>query len=421
MRVVVVGAGVIGLWCARDLAAAGIDVTVVGPAAQPAVSTPASAGWVVPVLAAPLSGPGLVGSTVRQLVRRQAAFSFRRPTPGLGRWLWDFYRSGSAEGYREGLRASLRLASGCVDDYLRLKASGLGFELHHDGLVMVARTERGLEDGRSLVTGAEAEGYQGRWEELGARALLGLEPSLAPRVVGGIHARDELHVEPTELLTALTADVTARGVTVRDDVVTAVTPAASGRWTVRTSRGDLTADRVVVAAGYWSKHLAATMGARLPLQSAAGYSITATGPRPPRLPLKLIDANVAVTPFGNGVRLAGRFSLGQPPSTVSARQVRRVIEAARPYFAAWRPENVSVSHVGLRPATPDSLPLLGELPGRRGVVFATGHGMLGLTLAPGTAAEVVRQITTGEPSELGAALRPGRYGSAVTTVRERVR
>jgi D-amino-acid dehydrogenase len=88
------------------------------------------------------------------------------------------------------------------------------------------------------------------------------------------------------------------------------------------------------------------------------------------------------------------------------------VAAAAPYFRSWQPTRVSVTHIGLRPATPDSLPVVGELPGHRGVFAATGHGMLGLTLAPGTVAEIQHQIATGEPTEIGAAFGVGRFAQA---------
>lgn len=409
MRVVVAGAGVIGLWCARELAADGAEVVVVGPSYQVAVSTPASAGWVVPVLSHPLSAPGVLRDAARQVVRRRAAFSLHGMSPELGRWLWQLLRAGTADRFEHGLRATLGLAASCRPGYQALRDQGLDIELHEDGLLMVARSAEGLHHARHLVEAAAAASYDGRSDYLDPSGLAELEPALAQGLAGGVHARDELHLHPGKLLDALRADAVVRGVTMLDGMVETVTRAAGGRWTVATSEGPIAADKVVLAAGYWSGRIAASIGVRLPLQSAAGVSITAVGPNPPRLPLKLVEANVAVTPFADGVRLAGRFTLGPPAETVSPRQVRRVVEAAAPYLRSWRPVTVSATHVGLRPATPDSLPLIGELPGRRGILAATGHGMLGLTLAPGTAAEIAHQVSTGEPTTAGRAFSPSRY------------
>jgi D-amino-acid dehydrogenase len=367
----------------------------------------------VPVLSAPLSGPGLVRHSVGQLLRGTAAFSFTGMSPALARWLTAFVRSGSAPRYRAGLRAGLELALPAQAAYHALRSEGLDFELRHDGLVMVARTDTGLDEASGLVDGVAAAGYPGKSDQLDPDALLELVPALADGVLGGIHARDELHVHPGQLNDALLDDVRSRGVRVVGSSVHAVVPATGGRWTLLTSGGPITTDKVVVAAGYWSRDIVASLGVRLPLQSAAGVSITATGPEPPSLPLKLVEANVAVTPFDGGVRLAGGFALGPPPGRVSPRQVRKVVAAAAPYFRSWQPTRVSASHVGLRPATPDSLPVIGELPGHRGVFAATGHGMLGLTLAPGTAAEIQHQIATGEPTEIGAAFAVDRFAQAL--------
>lgn len=125
--------------------------------------------------------------------------------------------------------------------------------------------------------------------------------------------------------------------------------------------------------------------------------------------MKLLEANVAITPFDGGVRLAGRFVLGPPPHHVSPRQIAKIVAAAGPYLWEWQPTRVSAEHIGLRPATPDSLPIIGELPGRPGVIAATGHGMLGLTLPPGTAAEVVHQIRNGAASAVGEPFAVGRF------------
>jgi D-amino-acid dehydrogenase len=211
MTFVVVGGGVVGLWCARELLAAGAKVTVLANTpGEAAVSTPASAGWVVPVLSSPLSSPGIVVRSLHQLARREAAFSVvPAASPGLARWLWAFVRSGSTPRYRAGLRATLELAGSCVDQYVALRDSGLPVELYRDGLLMVARTPAGLHEAAGLVEGAAAAGYDGKYDVLDRDRLLDLQPVLASSVRGGVHARDELHVQPEGLLSALRQDVLA--------------------------------------------------------------------------------------------------------------------------------------------------------------------------------------------------------------------
>jgi len=400
LRVVVAGGGVIGLWCARDLLRAGADVTVLDRP-DAGVSTPASAGWVVPALSAPLSGPGVVRHSVQSLLRREAAFSIRpRLSPTLVSWLWGFVRSGTETRHREGLRAILELAGDAAQEYEALLGSGVGFEIHRRGLVLVARTASGLREAQVLLDNAAAAGYGGKYEVLDRHELSSLEPALHPGVHGGVHARDEVHVRPEHLLTALRADVESMGGTVRRDLsVAGIVPDGGRRWAVVTEQRSLPADRVVIAAGIWSRTLLEGLGVTIPLLPAAGYSVTGHVDTPPEHAMKLMEPNVAVSPFDGGVRLAGRFALGRPPSSAARRETHRVLSAAAPYLRSGQPSVDRVEQVGLRPVTPDSLPVIGPVPGKDGVLVATGHGMLGLTLAPGTAAEITRLATTGRGSD----------------------
>ncbi|MQA77824.1 MAG: FAD-dependent oxidoreductase [Streptosporangiales bacterium] len=393
MHVVVVGGGVVGLCCARDLAAHGAEVTVLDTGAGPGVAGPASAGWIVPVLSAPLSGPGVVPHSTRQFLGGRAPFSVHPAPPGrLVRWLWGFVRSGNAVRHRDGLRAMLDLGSRSVALFAKLKAAGLAFEMHETGLVLAARTSEGLDEAVALAEGAHDAGYDHAYEVHDGAALRALEPALAAGLAGGVHARGEAHVRPEQLLDALTRDVEGR-VELRTGI--AARGIASGRGGVRvaTSRGDLDADRVIVAAGVWSGRLLRDLGVRVPLLPAGGYSLTAEGDgTAPAHALKLVEPSLALAPFADGVRIAGRFDLGRGTGAYSRGAVAQLLARTREYLADWRPRQPYLEYAGMRPATSDSLPLIGRVPGHDGVFAATGHGMLGLTLAPATAAALVPHV-----------------------------
>jgi D-amino-acid dehydrogenase len=121
---------------------------------------------------------------------------------------------------------------------------------------------------------------------------------------------------------------------------------------------------------------------------ARGYSVTISGRgTPPRHALYLAEAKLGLSPFEAGVRLAGVFELGASNAHISPAVGERLLSAARPYLAGWRPDpdGTVEAWAGLRPATPDGLPLIGAVPGVDDIYLATGHGMLGVTLAPATA------------------------------------
>jgi D-amino-acid dehydrogenase len=411
MKVVVVGAGVIGLWCALALLREGAEVVVIDRGDR-AMATPAAAGWVVPALSAPLAGPGVIRQTGYQILRREAAFGFRPSmSPTMLRWVSGFVASAAEHRYRQGIRAILALAAPAIPAYQELHRAHVPFEMHDRGLLLAARTEAGMGQALGLLDDSAAAGYEGRYRVLDCAAAQDLEPALSREVVGAVHAESEVWVRPEDLLTALTKSIVELGGTIVggapvDDII----PALGGRWSVRSGHDLFSADRVVCAAGAWTGGLLRSLGLRVPLLPAAGYSITSTGIGiSPSHALKLIEPNIALAPFDDGVRIAGRFDLGRSARHVPQRRMRVVLRRTEPYLASWRSSVVSAAYAGLRPATPDSLPLIGPVPGSDGVFVATGHGMLGLTLAPGTADEIRRLVLHGAGSEVGTAFRLDRY------------
>jgi D-amino-acid dehydrogenase len=158
------------------------------------------------------------------------------------------------------------------------------------------------------------------------------------------------------------------------------------------------AQRVVVAAGLPTAPLLRRLGVRVPLIGARGYSVTIRGRgTPPQHALYLAEAKLGLSPFDDGVRVAGVFELGASNVNASAAVGERLLAAARPYLAGWQPDpdGPVEAWAGLRPATPDGLPLIGALPGLDGIYLATGHGMLGVTLAPATASLLAPLVLDG--------------------------
>ena len=165
---------------------------------------------------------------------------------------------------------------------------------------------------------------------------------------------------------------------------------------------------VVLAAGVWSGQLARTADLRLPLLPAKGYSVTLEhADAQPRCPVMLSEARVAVTPFEDGrLRFAGTLELGAWDTRVSRRRVEAIRRAAEQYLRV-RATGGEV-WCGLRPCTPDGLPLVGRVRELANLVVATGHGTLGVSLAPATAELVVAAALDGG-GEGWEALRPDRF------------
>lgn len=413
-RVAVVGAGVVGLACAWELGRRGADVVVVERAGVGGGVSRGNTGWVSPSFTYPLPAPGMVREGLRQLLTRGEAFVLRPSLdPAFVRWLWSFRRSCSSARFDAGIRALLSLNRRTLELFDAYRDAGVAFEMHTAGLVVAARTPGGLDLYRRTFRRLRELGYEGgSIDELDGAALAALEPAFDPgRVVAGLHARVDRFVRPEQLTAGLAERLQADGVEIHTGCELRTLARREGGWTLETSRGPVAAQRVVVAAGLPTVPLLRRLGVRVPLLGARGYSVTIAGRgTPPRHALYLAEAKLGLSPFDAGVRVAGVFELGARNEDRSAAVGTRLLAAARPYLGGWQPEadGPVEAWAGLRPATPDGLPLIGALPGLDGIYLATGHGMLGVTLAPATADLLAPLVLEGRAAPELAPFDPGR-------------
>ena len=414
-RVVVVGAGVVGLACAWELRRRGADVVVLERASVGGGVSRGNTGWVSPSFTYPLPAPGMVREGLRQLVTGGEAFVLRPSLdPAFVRWLWVFRRSSSPARFDAGVRALLALNRRTLELFDAYRDAGVGFEMHAAGLLVAARTPDGLDLYRRTFRRLRELGYGGgEIDELDPASLVSLEPALDPAgVAAGLHARVDRFVRPEELTAGLAAHLRDDGVEVREGCELRSLERRDGVWALAaTSGAPLAADRLVIAAGLPTAPLLRRLGVRVPLMGARGYSVTVAGRgTPPRHALYLAEAKLGLSPFDGGVRVAGVFELGARNTDVAPGAGERLLAAARPYLAGWQPESDGPveAWAGLRPATPDGLPLIGALPGLDGVYLATGHGMLGVTLAPATADLLAPLVLEGRAAPELAPFDPAR-------------
>src|SRR5215211_4139388 len=395
--VAVVGGGVVGLACAWELRRRGADVVVLERGAIGEGASRGNTGWVSPSFTYPLPAPGMVREGLRQLVTGGEAFVLRPSLdPSFVRWLWSFRRSCSPERF---------------DAY---RDAGVAFEMHAAGLVVASRTLGGLDIYRRTFRRLRELGYQGgEIDALDAAALVALEPALdRDGVVAGMHARVDRFVRPEELTAGLAASLRADGVEIREGCELRSIARRPGGWELGVDSGEpVAADRVVVAAGLPTAPLLRRLGVRVPLMGARGYSVTVAGRgTPPRHALYLAEAKLGLSPFDGGVRVAGVFELGARSADAAPGAGERLLAAARPYLSGWEPvaDGPVEAWAGLRPATPDGLPLIGALPGLDDIYLATGHGMLGVTLAPATADLLAPLVLEGRAAPELAPFDPAR-------------
>ena len=236
-------------------------------------------------------------------------------------------------------------------------------------------------------------------EELGPSEMRQLEPALAPDVQRGVFSPDCMRVANPLTLSQRLADAVARGGgTILRETVTDIEPGPDGPAAVVTDTRRHDVDRLVVAMGAFSKRWAAKLGARTPLDTERGYHLMLPKPGVElRTPLLVGDHRFGIVPMDHGVRLAGTAelaSLDAPPNYRRSRMLGRMAQKIVPDLGLDGAEE----WMGYRPSMPDSLPVIGPVPGSERAFLAYGHGHLGLTLAAVTG-RIVADLVSGRDSE----------------------
>jgi D-amino-acid dehydrogenase len=412
--VLICGGGVIGLAAAYYLARSGQRVTVVERGSEDHDSCAlGSAGFVSPSHVVPLAAPGTMQLAFKWMLNRKSPFYVRpRPDPALLRWTWLFRRAATAERVQRSapvLRDLMVLSQSLYEEMAKQLENP--FEYTRRGMVMLCKTPKALE--HEAQTAALAGHLDIEARILGPAELAALEPALRMDVHGGVYYPGDAHLTPSRLMEALTRELHRLKVEFRWNTTVRGWRAQNGQvWAAVTSSGEIEADAFVLSGGAWSKELLAGTGVNMPLEAGKGYSITLPAPkRLPSISAICTEARVAVTPMGRTLRFGGTMELAGLDTSIRPERIQGIMESVPKYLPEFGPADFQGVRpwCGLRPLSPDGLPYIGTFRRYPNLVAATGHAMLGVTLAPATG-KLVAEILNGEKPSLDLKLlRPDRY------------
>lgn len=412
-EVVILGGGAIGLCAAYYLSQHDCKITVLEKNEIGSGCSFGNAGLIVPSHIIPLAAPGVILQGLQWMFNPASPF-YLKPRFELDflSWLWKFSRACNAKQLRRSVPLLYALCQSSAKLFAEMQHSkAFSFELNKRGLLMLYQSEHEWQAEQEAVALAHEMGMTA--ENLDAKQIRALDPNLQTNAFAGIYYPHDCHLDPALFVNALAEHLRSRGVHILAHTEAQQLHAKSGKIVaLKTSRGEFGADAFVLACGAWSPSLLKNLRVRLPMQAGKGYSFTIpTPPNSPRLPLLLAEARVAVTPLGERLRFAGTMELAGNALTINQRRVQAILNAVPKYLPRLGAVDLERAEVwaGLRPCTPDGLPYIGAFREYDNLIAATGHAMLGITLAPVTG-KLVSDLIQQQPIALDMnALHPERF------------
>ncbi len=411
-KIIIIGAGAIGLSCALHCARKGHRVTVIerNDALRDGCSF-GNAGMIVPSHFVPLAAPGMVKLGLKWMLNPQSPFYIKpRLDVDLFDWGFKFWRASNAEHVRRSapLLRDLSFASRALFEELAVQNE---FGLLTRGLLMLCRTQHALDDEAKFAAQANALGVPA--EVLDVNQTAKLDPGVTMDVAGAVYFPKDAHFTPDRYVDVLQSQAEKLGVSFKwNTEVTGLETSAGKISAVETLHGELLADEIILCGGSWSPVIARELGLRIPIQAGKGYSLTLPQPRElPQLCSIFTEARMAVTPMGTSLRFGGTMEISGLNESISAVRVQGIIGSVAKYFPKFSAadfENIQPWR-GLRPCSPDGLPYLGRTAKFSNLIIATGHAMMGMSLSPITGKIVSEIVSDEKPAFDLRLLSPDRY------------
>lgn len=410
--VLIIGGGSIGLNAAYYLQKSGRAVTLLDRSSIGIGSSSGNAGHIVPSHIIPLAAPGILPTALKWMLNpSDSPFGMKFSlSPSYLSWLIQFAASCSAKNVERAIPALKALGLLSARNFQQIiDREKFNCDYQPSGLLFLYLSPAAFESGQHEAAVLYANGMPA--EVYDQARVHQVEPAALPSIIGGVHFTGDASLNPGEFLRLLKERVRGMGADLRENTSVDGFVVTSGRITrVLTPLEEFEPEAVVLAAGAWSPRVAYDLHLNIPVQPGRGFSLTMPAVQSmPQHALILGERRVAVTPMGKLLRFTGRLEVGNMSMTPNPRWITAIQRAVREYIQLDEKLDISETWAGLRPTTPDGLPLIGFSPRFTNLMIATGHAMLGLSLGPGTGQVVAELINRLEPSfDLGA-FSPGRF------------
>jgi D-amino-acid dehydrogenase len=428
MKTTIIGSGVIGLFSAYYLSKQGYEVTIIERSNGDDGCSTGNAGMIVPSHFIPLAVPGMIEKGIKWMFNSESPF-YIKPRLNLDLFSWGlkFYQAATKKQVERAMPAlrDISLLSKALYQDLA-KTPDLDFAFEEKGLMMLCKTEHSFEEEIEVAQQANELGL--KTKILSTKELHEFEPEVKPDVAGAIFYEGDAHLYPNQLVKNLkkhlenigvkfyyNTEVTGFELEKNEIKKINIRQIVGNQIQNRTANlSELNTENIVIATGSWSPLLADMLNIGLPMQAGKGYSVTYEQNEGKKLniPSILLEARVAITPMSNNlIRFGGTMEIGGLNDQINMNRVRGIIKAVPNYFPDYQiniPQKEQIWH-GLRPCSPDGLPYIGRTNKYKNLIIASGHAMMGLSLAPATG-KLVQEIIDNQKNSIEIDLyKPERY------------
>ena len=405
-KCIIIGGGVIGLCSAYYLQKEGHHVTVLDQSGMDSGASYVNAGYISPSHIVPLSAPGVVRQGIKWMLDPSSPFYVKpRMDPDFLRWAWAFNKSCTEQHVKKAIPVIRDIAVFSHDLYEDIKAEpGFDFHFEKKGLLMLCKTEKMLEEEIEIANLARKVDLEVK--VLNKEELKVLEPETEIDAIGATIYKCDSHTTPHEFMNNMKTYLLSKGVKIHshEEVVDLkIKEGVIKR--VTTTKALYEGDEFILSAGSWTGLVAKKLGMKLLLQAGKGYRINVERETKISYPAILAEAKVAVTPMNGFTRIAGTMEINSINNEINPVRVKAIAKAAHDFYpeVTIGVNELKTASSGLRPLSPDGLPYIGRTQNCSNLTIATGHAMMGWTMATGTG-KLVSEIVSDRKASLD--LRP---------------
>ncbi|MDQ3017490.1 MAG: FAD-dependent oxidoreductase [Bacteroidota bacterium] len=409
--VCVIGGGIVGLCSAYFLHGAGLDVTIIDKGDFTTGCSFGNAGMIVPSHFTPLASPGMMTKGIQWMFQKKSPFFIRpRLDFDLLRWLWLFDRSATRENVEQAAPVLRDMHLEGKEFYHQLNQSdGFDFGMQEKGILMLYQTEETEQEEEETADVAYTLGIEAK--KLSHSQLQSLERGTKIDARGGIYYPGDAHLHPEKLMQQLKAFLEKAGVLfiAGEEVLNIEDKGVLGCDITTTGNQKWSPKNVVIACGSWTGKLVKQDKKRLPIQDGKGYSMTFTQPASmPSIPSILVDARVAITPMAKDLRISGTLEISGMDDKIRMAKVSGILGSVPEYYPDLKFNSIPPVWYGYRPCSPDGLPYIGRGQQDSSIIIASGHAMMGLSLAPSTG-RMIRDCIIYKKQLVNPILNPSRF------------